>query len=626
MGHFGICAFPRKSPAQVEKRTSAMGGKDDEPQPLTPVTGDYAPPYEPKRQGFWSRYGWPLLSLFLLLNVIVLYILHFVDDGGSSSSAVQTTFTTSTLSSEQSGGSSEASKGQAVSFDADGKLTVGAGTTAYLAAATLPSEDEYIAWIQFAKLGTSEAAYATNLVSYQIGATETSAILTTFTVDASAKTVTLAEASSGNTIQGAAIKALETLSDSRAIALSSVTSADGLSYTISVTPVAIADGAATLDQDHTTFAINNSATNFVARLSDSQFAVAYYEPYTTEGYYQRLIVGSVADDSSVSFSDSVEFGQVNGALLTTFGTPKAVSSASTTFAVPWFVDDSTATKDNATIAGSVGLCLYTAKITANEISKTDETCDSTVEPAYYIDSERLEDNVLGLIFFDRSNNFALTVLIAEYSSITGIPTFRGSFVIEEASGAFDFGSAYGFYPTPTIRSLPNNRLAISFLNPANSGKPSVKVLKYAADYSIQEVSPVLPVSNEDFSVSSADPKAYGSIVLDALPVSSGFVVSYAGLWAGAQNQRIALVESLGKPVGVVSDAGSDLKVAMSGAVELDSDYTSGTSYYASTSGTLYGAATTTADNYILAGDNSIVISKDALVGVAVSDSKIVVTV
>lgn len=605
-----------------------MGGKDNEP--ATPGDVDFVQEPAPPK-GFLARHHAKLIAAFLLLNIVVLYVLHFADRGGSSSDAVTSKFTATTLASEGSSASTsvEPAKGQAVSLDASGKLTVGAGTTAYLAAATLPAEDQYMAYIKFAKLGTSEAAYDTNLVAYQLGtAPDIKSVLTTFSVDASGKTVALADAESANTISGATIKALATLSDSTAIALSSVTSADGFSYSVYVTPAAIADGKVALDQDQTTFAINNSATNFMTRLSDSAFAIAYYEPYTADGYYQRLVVGSVASDSSISLSKSVEFGDVNGAvLMTTFGTPKAISSAGQEFVVPWFVDDSTASKNNQTIAGSVGLCLYTANFTAGAIDQIDESCNTAVEPAYYIDSERLEDNAIALIFFNRADNFALTVLIAEYSTVTGTPTFRSSFVIEEAAGAYDFGSAYGFYPTPTIRVLPNNRIAVGFLNPSNSGKPSVKVLQYGSDFSIQEVSPVLPVSNEDFSVSSADPNAYGAIVLDTLAVSSGFVVSYAGLWAGSQNQRIALVESLGKPIGVVSDAGgSDLKVAMSGVVDLSSDYTAGTSYYASTSGTLYAATTATADAYILADDNKVVISKDALVGVAVSDSSIIVTV
>lgn len=603
-----------------------MGGKDNEPQPITPGDGDYSRQDAPAKKSWLARYHSILIAAFLLANIIVLYVLHFADRGSSSSDSVASTFTSTTLSSEQSS-SDSASKGQAVSLDASGKLTVGAGTTAYLAAATLPSEDQYMAYIKFAPLGTSESSYATNLVSYQLGSSEIESVVTTFSVDASEKKVTLADAESGNTISGATIKGLTTLSDSKAVALSSITSADGYSYSVYVTPVTIADEKVTLEQDQTTFAINNSATNFMTRLSDSSFAVAYYEPYSEEGYYQRLIVGSIADDNKVSLTDSIEFGNVNGALSTTFGTPKAITSDSDKkFVVPWFVDDYTATKDNQTIAGSVGLCLLTANYTSGVIAEADTTCDTAVEPAYYVDSARLEDNVVAFIFFDRANNFALTILVAEYSSITGIPTFRGSYVLEEAAGAFDFGSAYGFYPTPTIRALPDSRLAVGFLNPSNSGKPSVKVLKYGSDFSISEVSPVLPVSNEDFSVSSADPNAYGAIVLDTLPVSSGFVVSYAGLWAGSQNQRIALVESLGKPIGVVSDASSsELKVAMSGTVDV-SDLTSGTSYYASTSGTLYAPTTATADDYILTQDNTIVISKDALVGVAISGSSLIVTV
>ncbi|KAF1791293.1 hypothetical protein GQ600_21029 [Phytophthora cactorum] len=170
----------------------------------------------------------------------------------------------------------------------------------------------------------------------------------------------------------------------------------------------------------------------------------------------------------------------------------------------------------------------------------------------------------------------------------------------------DFGSAFGFYPTPIVRVLANNRLAVGFLNPANSGKPSIKVFSVTGT----------PVANADFSLASADPKAGGSIVLDVVATETGALIGYAGLWAGAQNQRVALVESFGKPVGVVSNVdGSDVDLARQGNDLLRFDR-----------GTLYAASTTSTDDYILANDNTVVISKDALVGVAVSNDKLVVTV
>jgi hypothetical protein len=571
------------------------------------------------------------VAVFFLINIIVLYILHFADRGNSASteagSAVAGQFSTSSLSATAGSSSSSVSKGQAVSFTTEGQLAVGAGTTAYLAAATLPADQKSIQYIHFTKLGTSKKVYNTNLISYQQGAfPDLQSVVTVVSKTAEKKELTITPYASTNVIKGSTIKGLATLSDSSAIAVTTTTASDGLSYLVDVYPIKIADGAVELQAK--TFAVNNSATNFVSRVSDSSFAITYYEPYSSsEAYYQRVKVGSVAADGAVTFSESLVFGKANAAQSTTIGHPQPVFNTSDRFAIPWFVDDSSVTKDNRTIDGSVGLCLTTASYDASSAKLTSlgDVCNTDLQPAYFIDSTQISDTVVAFIFFDRANNFALTVATVEFSAITSVPTFRSSYVIDEASGAFDFGSAYGFYPQPTLQALSDNRLAISFLNPSNSGKPSIKVLKYSNDLSMSEVSPVLPISNADFSVASADPKAYGGIVLDVLPLETGFAVGYAGLWAGTQNQRIALVESLGKPVGIVSDKdGSDISVATSGTVEV-SGLTSGRTYYASTEGTLYTPSSSTNDEFVLVNDNNVVISKDALVGVAISDKKIFVT-
>lgn len=571
------------------------------------------------------------VAAFFLANIIVLYILHFADRGSSSSSAVAGEFSTSSLTSTLSGSasstsSSSFSKGHAVSFAADGKLVKGAGTTAYLAAATLPASIQYV---HFAKLGVSKAGYNTNVMSYQRGVSpDLESVVTTVSKTADKKELTIAAVDATNVIKGSTIKGMTTLSDSSAIAVTTTTASDGLSDLVDVYPIAIAaDSKVTLGAK--TFAVNNSATNFVARVSDSTFALAYYEPYSsTATYYQRVKVGSVGSDGKVSFSDSLVFGKGNAATSTTIGRPQTVFNTSDHFTIPWFVDSFSATKDNRTVDGSVGLCLTTASYSASAkaVTSLGDVCNTDLQPAYFIDSTQLSETVVALIFFDRANNFELTVATVEFSSITFTPTFRSSFVIDEASGAFDFGSAPGFYPQPTLQALSNNRVAVSFLNPSNQGKPSVKVLKYTSDLSMSEVSRALPISNNDFSIVSADSKAYGGIVLDMLALETGFIVGYAGLWAGTQQQRVALVESMGKPVGVVSKTdGSDISVATSGTVELSSGLTTGNTYYAATDGTLYTPAATSNDDYVLVNDNNVVVSKDAMVGVAVSDKKIFVT-
>ncbi|RLN93163.1 hypothetical protein BBJ28_00023473, partial [Nothophytophthora sp. Chile5] len=556
-----------------------------------------------------------------------LYILHFVDRGNSGDS-VTSSFVASTLSS--AAGTTAATEGQAVSYTADGKLTAGAGTTAYLAAATLPSADQYVAYIKFAPLGTSETAYASNIVSYQTGTSpDVSGTVTTFTTDASAKTVSLADAQDANVFTGATVKGLVTLSDSLAVAMTTVTSTD-YTVTTSVTPVTISDGNVQVQQDQTVEVFNTSATTFLTRVSDSSFALVYYESYLLSPYYQRMVIGTVGSDGAISLSESLEFGNANSDVSNTqFGTPQSVFNTSDTITVPWYVEAvSTGNESTASAVGSVGLCLFTASAASDVLTETVEVCDTTVSPTYYVHSAKISETVIALSYFDTANNNALTVSLVEFSAITGSPAFRAAYVIDESVGSFDFGSAFGFYPTPTIRVLPNDRLAVGFLNPANSGKPSIKVLSYSSDLSLSEASPALPVSNADFSVASADPQAAGSITLDVLATETGAVISYSGLWAGTQSQRVAFVESFGKPVGVVSNVdGSDLDVALSGTVDVSSSsLVKGTSYYASTEGTLYAASTTSTDAYILANDNNVVISKDALVGVAISDAKMVVTV
>ncbi|ETI56567.1 hypothetical protein F442_00930 [Phytophthora nicotianae P10297] len=604
-----------------------MGGKDNEPNAdgvFTP-RADYmspAPQSHQKRQNLI----WGSVSLFLLLNVIALYILHFVDRSNNGDS-VTSTISASTLSSTNA---NSASEGQAVSYTTGGQLTAGAGTTAYLAAASLPSDDQFMAYIKFAPLGTSETAYASNIVSYQTGKSpDINCTVTVATTDADSKTVSIADADSGNVFTGSTVKGLATLSDSLAIALTTVTSSDGLSVTTYVTPVTINDGSIAVQQSQTVEATNTSTSTFITRVSDTSFALVYYESYLNTPYYQRIVVGTVSNDGSISFSEYLEFGNANGATFTQYGTPQSVFNSSNTVTVPWYVEASTTSSNDTTSSsvGNVGLCLFTASLSDNTLTETGEVCDTTVSPAYYIDSAKISETVIALSYFDTANNYALTVSLVEFSTIKGSPTFRSSYVVDESVGAIDFGSAFGFYPTPVVRVLTNNRLAVGFLNPANSGKPSIKVLSYSSDLTLSEESPVLPVANADFSLASADPNAAGSIVLDVVATETGALIGYAGLWAGAQNQRVALVESFGKPVGVVSNVdGSDVDVALSGTVDVSSSLVKGTTYYASTEGTLYAASTTSTDDYILANDNTVVISKDALVGVAISSDKLVVTV
>ncbi|TMW57292.1 hypothetical protein Poli38472_003217 [Pythium oligandrum] len=597
--------------------------KDVSNIPLTPTEGDYASgdAPEPQRNKRAARFA-HLGMGFLLINVIVLYILHFVDRG--------TPGTSKAVAGElKSGGiattSLAAQQGFAVSFNADGQLRVGAGSTVYLDAADkLPSDAT--SYIRFARL-QSNSLSNTNLMSYQTGtAPDIVSTVTTVVADVDAKTVAISAADSKNAIKGGSIKDLATLSDKTAVVLHTVSSDGGMTITPYVTPASIADGKVTLDQEQTKVAANSSATNFITRLSDSEFAMVFYEPYSEDSeYFQRVQVGTVKD-GKIAFSKSLQFGDANSATggMTTVGQPISVFNTSDHFTVPWFTEGS----EGGNSSASLGLCLTTFLHDVKNSNFTSESklCQSSYRPAYFVDATKLADNVVAFAFLDSANNYALTIAAVEYSEITRKPTFRGSYVFTEATGKIDFGASFGFYPKPTVRVLADNHLAVGFFNPSNKAKPSVKVLKFSSDLSFQAVSPALPLANADYTVVSADPMAGGSIVMDIVPVASGFVVAFSGSWIGTQHQRVSYVEAYGAPVGVVSDkSGNDLNVAMSGTVDVDTSLTTGRAYYAATNGKIYEPSAASTDAYVLANDYKLVISKDALVGVAVSDSKLFVS-
>jgi hypothetical protein len=606
-------------------------GKDDGAVPLTPDVGtDYASGNAPAPRGRCRHKLVHVVAwVFLLLNVIALYVLHFVDTGASHADTVAGEFQTHALSSS----STDAKKGLAVSYGADGKLRVGAGTTAYLDAAALPEDP--MAYMQLAPMGTSEARYATNLVAYSQGSGATlKTMVTTISADADAKTVRIASPDAKNTLAGTAPKSLATLSDTLAVVLTTVSSADGLQVSAYTTPISIADTAVTLDTAHKVLAANSSATNFVGALGATAFAHVLYEPYSmTAAYYQRVQVGSVGSDGAITFSKSVVFGRANSAsVTTTFGQPHKVLATGARFAVPWFVDSSSATSANSS-AGSTssqtkspGLCISTFSFESGAVTAGADLCSTKYAPAYFVDATKLSDNVLALAFVDTANANALTVATIEYSAITYLPSFRSVVTIDAATGKFDFGASAGFYPEPSLQVLSDDRVAVGFLNPSNTGKPSFQVLAYSSDLAWSTASPVLPVANADFTLATADAKAFGSVVLHTLAVPSGFVLAFGGRWAGKQYQRVSLVESFGAPVGVITATGSDLRVAMAGTTSVAASLEAGQAYYAATSGQLYTPSSTTASHeYVVADDDQLVLSRSALLGVAVSGSKLFIS-
>ncbi|KAJ0407547.1 hypothetical protein P43SY_006865 [Pythium insidiosum] len=604
---------------------------DQQNVPLTPAAdgadyaaGDARPAANKRARAIhWG------LGLFFLINIIVLYVLHFADRDSSSSGnsgAVAGEFRSDGLSSS----SASPQSGHAVSFGPDGQLRVGAGSTAYLDAAELPKDAKGLTAFRFAPLSVSKPFHNAHMFAYQSGVSpDIQSVVTTIQGDAKTKKAKIAAPSDKNVLKGAAIKGLVTLSDSTGVALYSAP--NGASVEAYTAPIAISGDSIEVQQNAKVMAANNSFTNFVTRISDDAFAMVYYEPYVKGGQWlQRVHVGSVAK-GAISFSDSLAFGKVNSeAGATTVGQPLAVFNTSDRFVVPWFAESQVGAADaNGSAPAARGLCLsvFTFNAKTANLSASPDVCNADYQPAYFVETARLSNNRLAFVFADKANKYAVTVATVEFSEITGKVTFRGAFVFDDATGKYDFGAAFGFYPKPSVRVLSNNRLAIGFMNPSTDGKPSVKVLKFADDLSMTEVSPVLPISNGDFSVQTANPDAFGSIVLDMAPLETGVIIGYAGLWSGVQHQRVALVEAYGKPVGVVSKVdGSALDVAMTGTVELSgAKLSAGKAYYAATDGKLYTPSTTTDDEFVLANDNLMVLSKDSMVGVAVGDKRLFVS-
>jgi hypothetical protein len=553
-----------------------------------------------KKHTHWLHIG---VCVFFLVNIIVLYVLHFTD----RSDVNMGKFEVESLNKN----GPKAQEGAAVSVDSEGNIRIGAGTTAYLEATKLPIGA--MKFINFAPMGTSKNFYKSNIMSFVESDGKQDKSYLTLCRTNEDMTLTIEETDETNTLEGK-IRGISTLSDSMAVLL--LTTSDP-SLPVYATPAKIGDDKIEVLKNEQKLATNGSVTTFMSRLSDSEFTLAYYESYSEEEpYYQRFQVGTVEEDGKISFSKSVQFGDANGAQTTTFGRPQAVGKSTTHFVVPWFhagAPTSTIAEQAPPNNSSIGLCLTVGNFDRSNknLSIVNKICYKEVQPAYFVDSTSLTDDVVAFACYDRSNN--------------GKPTFRSTYVLEEASGAIDFGGSMAFNPKPVITMLNGNRLSISFFNPSNDGKPSVKVLQYGEDLSFQDVSPIMPVTNGDFTmVTPKASNAFGSITLEAIAIESGVIIGYAGSYGEKQHQRITLVETLSSPLGVVSDVdGKSSEVVTNGIVEVDdAKFTAGKSYYTSTYGTLYSAKKSNDGEFILADDGKLVISKNSFVGVAVSDDKI----
>ncbi|ETV79055.1 hypothetical protein H257_07821 [Aphanomyces astaci] len=540
-----------------------------------------------------------VLIVLLVVNVIVLYVLHFND---SSSSGVKITADAFTSNGDI------ASK--VVSFTSTGAVRAGAGTTAYLDAAPLPADE--LAFMSLARSGVDNSNTA--ILSYFLR-NKTTSVLTTVTVgkDNSAK---IADVAKDNSFAGVQIRGIATLSNTKAVILQSTSM--GVVHVLPVNIAADKSVAAVAAQK--VQLANGSVSNTLGRISATQFAATTFETYVVNGsWWQNIHVGTVSPaDGSISVSAPLRFGVANeysGSDSCTNSKPQAVPAIPGAFVVTWF---------NSNPVNRSGLCVVLAVANATGVFQLGEVCNKNYQPAYFLDSTSLSDNLVALTFYDKANNNALTIATVAITSAQKI-VFRGDYVIQAVAGAFDFGSFYGWSPKPSVHSISADRLAVLFLNPNNLGRPTTQVFKVTDSFSLEPVTPLMRLSNGDFSLvgASAAPMS-GAVTLDIVPVSnSSFIAVYSGTLDKVQHKRVTVVEFLGAPVGVGSGANG---VVFGGAAKIDNaDFTVGKTYFTTTKGDILAATASDvgAEYYFLS--NTTVVSKDSRVGVAVSKNTIYVS-
>ncbi|RLN89677.1 hypothetical protein BBJ28_00017768 [Nothophytophthora sp. Chile5] len=580
-------------------------------------------------------------SLFVLLNLAALWALHFADRPVTKSSVRASVSGATSFTSSQFAATTGLTpkEGDAVSFNSEGVLRNGAGTSAYLNKLTLNASVKAVGYINFAPMGTSSAYYSTNVLSYsRTTGTTTESVVSTFSYDAGAKTLTAATIdTTNNVIASDKVRGLATLSDTRLVALT-VSSA----YVAYIVPASLngASGTVTLNQAKRVALTADSATQFVSPLSSSAFVAVYYDSYMAATVKQHVKVGSVATDGTITFStDTPDFGGVMDADFNTqFGAPLALKGLTTSttagFVVPYYITQGwNSTKTDAEMSG---LCVTSATFTAstNAVSNfTTGVCHTGYRPDQLISSVALGDNAMAIAFHDKANNNALTVAVVTVSSTDASLHFRSSYVFQEVNGDFEYGTvAYAaFSTTPMLRVLSGNRLAVSFLNPTLDGRLSVRVLSFSpSTLAFRDVTPVLPVGASDFTLAITN-GTNSAVTHDLLPVGSdGFVAAYVGLRGTTVNQNFAVVEAFGEPVGVIESYSSTdgASITMQGEAEV-SGLTSGKVHYATTSGFAVAldsaARTSNSSDFFYAADNTMLVTTDSRLGVAVSDDTLFIS-
>ncbi|GAB9469867.1 hypothetical protein Gpo141_00007132 [Globisporangium polare] len=558
--------------------------------------------------------------LFVLGNVTALYILHFVNRPSPTTRFTFQNFAATANTSPQDG--------DAVSLSTASALRNGAGTTAYLDMMQLSGAD-YYEYLNLAPMGTSNSSYTTNLVGYaRMTGTSLESVLTTFTVDATTKTITAANVTSDNIIKGENIRGLVTLSDSVAVAFT-MEPFTSVSYSTYITPVALNGATATMMLAQRAKVTDYSSANYIVALpSMSALVVAYYEQYSTTQYLQRVKVAMVDPTSkAVTFSaDTPSFGVNNTATsMTQFGKPAAVGSTGS-FIIPYYTTSSTAPS---------GLCVTksTFSSTAKSVAAfSTPVCNTQFSPANLVDSLMLSDTIMALAFYDKGNNNALTVATVAVSSYDGSLRFRSSFVLTEATGSFEFGKGYSFSTKPSLAKLAGSRLVVSFLNPSMTGKLSIKILQYSTEtLAFADVTPVLPLAKSDFTLIADTAATSKGVTLDVLPVSDdGVVTGYLGYRGATVQQRFSVVEDFGNPVGVLRDYASKSKkasVAITGKakVSVSGGLTVGQVYYAMTTGKVTKALTSSSSaTYVYSEDGTCLVTATSKIGLAIEKDQLFV--
>ncbi|GLE04222.1 hypothetical protein PINS_up013133 [Pythium insidiosum] len=391
--------------------------------------------------------------------------------------------------------------------------------------------------------------------------------------------------------------------------------------------------------------------NAIAPIGANAFVVAYYESYLTSPYSQRVKVGTLDPTThTITLSSNAPvFGPANdNDAWTNFGRPEALATTTTAASTLAFVVPYYATTSNATLKGAKdsGLCLTTASFDrpSNAVSAfSTPACDKRFQPTYLVESLRVAEQLLAVAFYDSKNNGALTVVLATVPTAdkvaTVAPTFRSVYVFAEAAGPFAFGAGWGFSPKPSLALLSGNRLAVSFLNPAASGRPSVKILQLStATLSLRDVTPALPATLDEFTLEIENGGVDSAITHDVIAVGDDSVLTgHLGKRGKAVHATLSVVEAFGAPVGVVhkyKGSGAALRTATLTIAGHADDVSlaptqkaleAGRTYYATTAGYVVSAVSTNTmedvgAEYVVAKENGhVLVTTDSKVGYAIDD-------